>query len=192
MARDLHYGLGGLLSGVKIILSSVKGNSVISSENAKIFDQPLKLLDSSIIELRRVAHSLMPETLNHLGLKTALNDFIDELKTNASSILTFRSFGPDVRYDLQLELTIYRIAQELVNNALKHSGAQNNDLNLIAESNRVCIQVVDNGKGFDTAANPGEGKGIVSIRDRVASTNGRFDLESSPGHGTEASVELFL
>lgn len=192
MARDLHYGLGGLLSGVKIILSSVKGNSVISSENAKIFDQPLKLLDSSIIELRMVAHSLMPETLNHLGLKTALNDFIDELRTNASSILTFRSFGPDVRYDLQLELTIYRIAQELVNNALKHSGAQNNDLNLIAESNRVCIQVVDNGKGFDTAANPGEGKGIVSIRDRVASTNGRFDLERSPGHGTEATVELFL
>ena len=192
MARDLHDGLGGLLSGVKINLSSVKGNSVISSENAKIFDQALKLLDSSIIELRRVAHSLMPETLNQFGLKTALNDFIDELNTNASYILSFRSFGQDLRYDSQLELTIYRIAQELVNNAMKHSGAQNIDLNLISDSNRVCIQVVDNGKGFDTSVNTGDGKGIISIRDRVASTNGRFDLESSPGHGTEATVELFL
>jgi signal transduction histidine kinase len=192
MARDLHDGLGGLLSGVKINLSSIKGNSIISSENAVIFDQAIKLLDNSIIELRRVAHSLMPETLIHYGLKTAFNDFIADLSTNVSHVLSFRFSGEDIRYNSQLELTVYRIAQELVNNALKHSGAKNIDLQLIAEMNRVCIQVIDNGKGFDSSDKSGTGKGLVSIRERVASTNGRFDMESSPGHGTEATVEFLL
>jgi signal transduction histidine kinase len=192
MARDLHDGLGGLLSGVKINLSSMKGNSVITNANAEIFNQAIKLLDNSIIELRRVAHSLMPETLNHFGLKTAFNDFISDLSTNALHVLTFRFSGEDIRYNSQLELTIYRIAQELVNNALKHSGAKNINLQLIAETNRVCIQVVDDGQGFNSSGESTNGKGLVSIRERVASANGRFDLESSPGRGTEATVEFMV
>jgi signal transduction histidine kinase len=192
MARDLHDGLGGLLSGVKINLSSMKGNSVISKENANIFDQALKLLDTSIMELRRVAHSLMPETLNYYGLKTAFSDFISELNGGNDQILSFRSSGEDIRYDSQLELTLYRIAQELVNNALKHSDAKNIDLQLITEVNRVCVQVIDDGKGFDVSAISGTGKGLLSIRERVVSNNGRFDLESSPENGTEATVEFMV
>jgi len=192
MARDLHDGLGGLLSGVKINLSSMKGNSIITSENAQAFDHAIKLLDTSISELRRVAHNLMPETLNHYGLKTALNDFIGEMSKNPSTELTFSFFGADIRFESQLELTAFRIAQELVNNALKHSGAAKIDLQLIADVDRICIQVVDNGKGFDTKGKSGDGKGLVSIRDRVTANNGRFEIESTPGEGTEATVEFLL
>lgn len=192
MARDLHDGLGGLLSGVKINLSAMKGNSIITSENVQAFDHALKLLDTSISELRRVAHNLMPETLNHYGLKTALNDFIREMGNNPAIMLTFSFFGADIRFESQLELTTYRIAQELVNNALKHAEATKIDLQLIADIDRVCIQVVDNGKGFDTKCNPCEGKGLFVIRDRVTAYNGTFELESTPGHGTEASVEFLL
>jgi signal transduction histidine kinase len=192
MARDLHDGLGGLLSGVKINLSSMKGNSIITSENAQAFDHAIRLLDNSISELRRVAHNLMPETLNHYGLKTALHDFMGEMGNNPEVMLTFSFFGADIRFESQLELTIYRIAQELVNNALKHAGATKIDLQLIADVDRVCIQVVDNGKGFDTKCNPCEGKGLFAIRDRVTAYNGTFELESAPGHGTEASIEFLL
>lgn len=192
MARDLHDGLGGLLSGVKINLSTMKGNSIISEENVNLFDKAIKLLDTSITELRRVAHSLMPETLIHYGLKTAFNDFITELNSGTSKSISFRFSGEDLRYDSQLELTLYRIAQELVNNSLKHSSAMNIDLQLIAESRRVCVQVVDNGSGFDLSSKSGNGKGLVSIRERVTSNNGRFDLESSPGNGTEATVEFMV
>ena len=192
MARDLHDGLGGLLSGVKINLSSMKGNSIITSENAQAFDHAIKLLDTSISELRRVAHNLMPETLNHYGLKTALNDFIGEMSKNPSTELTFSFFGADIRFESQLELTAFRIAQELVNNSLKHSGAAKIDLQLIADIDRICIQVVDNGKGFDTSGKSGDGKGLVSIRDRVTANNGRFEIESTPGEGTEATVEFLL
>ncbi len=192
MARDLHDGLGGLLSGVKINLSSMKGNSIITSDNAEAFDHAIRLLDTSISELRRVAHNLMPETLNHYGLKTALNDFITEMSTNQTPVLTFRFFGEDVRYSTQLELTIYRITQELFNNALKHAGAANIDLQLILEADRVCVQVVDNGKGFDISGKKGDGKGLVSIRERVEAHGGNFDLESKAGEGTEASIEFLL
>jgi two-component system NarL family sensor kinase len=192
MARDLHDGLGGLLSGVKINLSSMKGNSIITSENAQAFDHAIKLLDTSISELRRVAHNLMPETLNHYGLKTALNDFVGEMSKNPATELTFNFFGADIRFESQLELTAYRIAQELVNNALKHSGAKKIDLQLIADLDRICIQVVDNGKGFDANSKSGDGKGLVSIRDRVTANNGRIEIESVPGQGTEVTVEFLL
>ena len=170
----------------------MKGNSIITSENAQAFDHAIRLLDNSISELRRVAHNLMPETLNHYGLKTALHDFIGEMGNNPEVMLTFSFFGADIRFESQLELTIYRIAQELVNNALKHAEAKRIDLQLIADVDRVCVQVVDNGKGFDTKCNPCEGKGLFVIRDRVTAYNGTFELESTPGHGTEASIEFLL
>lgn len=192
MARDLHDGLGGLLSGVKINLSAMKGNSILTSENAETFDNAIRLLDTSISELRRVAHNLMPETLNRYGLKIALTDFITEISSDQTPALTFHFFGDDVRYTNHLELTMYRIAQELVNNALKHSGATSINLQLIGESDRVCVQVVDNGKGFDTSIKRGDGKGLMSIHDRVAANNGRFEIESSPGQGTEATIEFLL
>jgi signal transduction histidine kinase len=192
MARDLHDGLGGMLSGVKINLSAMKGNSIITSENAQAFDHAIKLLDTSISELRRVAHNLMPETLNHYGLKTALNDFIAEMNNNPATVLTFNFFGADIRFESQLELTAFRIAQELVNNALKHSGSAKINLQLISDIDRICIQVVDKGKGFDAQNKSCDGKGLVSIRDRVAANNGSFEIESTPGQGTEATVEFLL
>ena len=192
MARDLHDGLGGMLSGVKINLSAMKGNSIITSENAQAFDHAIKLLDTSISELRRVAHNLMPETLNHYGLKTALNDFIAEMNNNPATVLTFNFFGADIRFESQLELTAFRIAQELVNNALKHSGSAKINIQLITDIDRICIQVVDDGKGFDTSSKSRDGKGLVSIHDRVAANNGSFEIESAPGKGTEATVEFLL
>jgi signal transduction histidine kinase len=134
----------------------------------------------------------MPETLNHYGIKTALNDFVIEMNNNPSTALTFSFFGADIRYESQLELTAYRIAQELVNNALKHSEATKIGLQFIADIDRICIQVVDNGKGFDMSGKSGDGKGLISIRDRVAANNGTFEIESTPGQGTEASVEFLL
>ncbi|NVO21078.1 MAG: sensor histidine kinase [Bacteroidetes bacterium] len=192
MARDLHDGLGGLLSGVKINLSAMKGNSIITEENAQAFDHAIKLLDHSITELRRVAHNMMPETLVHYGLKAAFEDFISRMRTEDLPGIDFQFFGEEGRYSSELEITVYRIGQELVNNALKHSEAQSINLQLISESSRLCIQVMDNGKGFDTSLKSSGGKGLESIRDRVAANNGKFEIWSKPSEGTEATVEFLL
>lgn len=194
LAGDLHDGLGGLLTGVKLKLFSMKENAIITSENLAHFNHALDLLDSSITEMRRVAHNLMPETLMHYGLGTALADFVKQVEPDGFPMIRFRIFGEVVRYSRELEITLYRISQELVNNAIKHAAAKCIDIQLFADVNRICIQISDDGLGFDpvkTEAN-GLGKGIKNIRDRVTAFNGRFELLSEPGGGTEATIEFFI
>ena len=190
LARDLHDGLGGLLSGIKLTLSSMKGNVVLSSESVTLFDKALATLDSSIRELRRVAHNMMPEALMKFGLKDALGDFCHSLD-NKQMPINYQHFGISNRFDHKIEISLYRIAQELINNALKHSYATELIVQLIQEDKRVNLTVQDNGIGFDTALlRTAKGAGMANIRSRIESLNGRFELTSEPDKGTEISVEF--
>jgi len=134
----------------------------------------------------------MPETLNHYGLKTAVEDFCTQVSPAGLPEISLQFFGDDIRYTKELELTMYRIIQELVNNALKHSGASRINIQVFTEPKRLFAQITDNGIGFNASAIEKErkGKGLENIRDRVTALNGRFDIWSSPGEGTEMSVEI--
>ena len=190
LARDLHDGLGGLLSGIKLTLSNMKGNVVLESGSVSQFDKALGMLDCSIRELRRVAHNMMPEALVKFGLKDALCDFCISLD-NKEMQINFQCFGIEKRFDQKLEIGLYRIAQELINNAFKHSQATDLMVQLIQEENRVSLTVQDNGKGFHAhILRTSKGAGIANIRSRVESLNGRFDLVSQPNDGTEINVEF--
>lgn len=194
LAGDLHDGLGGLLTGVKLKLSSMKENSIITSENLAHFNHALDLLDTSITEMRRVAHNLMPETLMHYGLQTALGDFIKQVSPEGLPQIRFNTFGDDLRFGKELEITVYRITQELVANALKHALAKQIDIQLFTENERICVQVIDNGIGFDPEKlDPSKvGKGLKNISDRVTAFNGRFEILSQPGKGTESTMEFLI
>lgn len=194
LAGDLHDGLGGLLTGVKLNLSSMKENSIITSENLAQFNHALDLLDTSITEMRRVAHNLMPETLMHYGLQTALADFVRQVKPDGLPAIRFNTFGDDLRYGKELEITVYRITQELVNNSLKHADAKQIDVQLFTETARICVQVIDDGKGFDmNITEPkSQGKGLKNINDRITAFNGRFEIFSQPGNGTECTLEFLI
>ena len=95
-------------------------------------------------------------------------------------------------YSKELELTMYRVIQELVNNAMKHSEATRINVQVFSETHRLSAQVSDNGKGFDSTVADKErkGKGLENIRDRIIALNGRFDIWSRPGQGTEANIEI--
>ena len=191
MATDLHDGLGGLLSSAKINLASMKGNMILTSENVSLFNHALSLLDSSISELRRVAHNLMPATLNHYGLHTALGDYAKQVSPHDQPKVRFIAIGENIRYNKELELTAYRIAQELVNNAMKHANAKTIDMQLFTEPNRLCIQITDDGVGFEpNEAYQKEGKGLKSIRDRVTTFNGKINIWSKASQGAEIMVEF--
>lgn len=194
LAGDLHDGLGGLLTGVKLKLSSMKENSIITSENLAHFNHALDLLDTSITEMRRVAHNLMPETLMHYGLRTALNDFIKQVEPEGLPIILFNTFGEDLRYGKEIEITLYRISQELATNAIKHAQAKQIVIQLFTETDRICVQVNDNGIGFDPEGleHLKAGKGLKNIRDRVSAFNGRFELISQHGKGTECTIEFLI
>ena len=194
LAGDLHDGLGGLLTGVKLKLSSMKENSIISSENLAHFNHALDLLDTSIAEMRRVAHNLMPETLMHYGLQTAIADFVRQVEPEGLPVIRFNSFGENLRFEKELEITVYRITQELVNNALKHANAKQIEVQLFTEKGRVSLQVVDNGTGFNPNMATGQtaGKGLKNINDRINAFNGHFEILSEPGKGTECTLEFLI
>ncbi len=186
LSKDLHDGLGGLLSVVKLKMTSMKGNMTIPEENVASFNSAIDLLDTSIKELRRVAHNLMPESLMKYGLNTALYDFC-----SSTDKVNYHFFGEDRRPDEKTEIAAYRIVNEIVNNALRHSEAKEISVQLIIDESRLHITVEDNGKGFNPeVAEAGGGNGLKNIRQRVTALNGNLEISSSPGKGTEVNIEF--
>jgi two-component system, NarL family, sensor kinase len=193
LARDLHDGLGGLLSGVKVALNNMKGNVILTGENVESFNQALGMLDNSITELRRVAHNMMPEALMKLGLKDTLTDFFSELgKVNPIQI-DFQFYGQFERVESNLEINIYRIIQELVTNVIKHAEAKELVVQMIQEPKRLCFIVLDNGKGFELKdIQFTKGNGLASIKSRVDSFKGQMEIVSKSGKGTEITIEFSI
>jgi signal transduction histidine kinase len=173
LAQDLHDRLSGNLSAIKIEL----GGYAESLQNIR------NKLDNCIIDIRNVAHNLMPASLQ-FGLKVALEDFSAQFKN-----LRFYFFGEEKRIEERLEFVVYCCANELVNNSIKHSGAKNINMQLVQDKEHVSLTVSDDGCGFDEKAVI-KGFGLKSIRDRVASCNGKIDVDTFPGKGTETTIEI--
>lgn len=181
--RDLHDGLGSMLSAVKINLPDVKGDVVLEEADVSRFKKAIGMLDDSIQELRRVAHHMMPESLLRYGLKVSLSDFCA-----AIPIAHFHYFGTEFRLAEKMEIMIYRCIHELVNNALKHAHATEINVQLIQEDNRLSFTVQDDGVGFDTNSGK-QGMGLQNIRQRVNAFDGKMEISSSE-KGTEVHIEL--
>jgi len=193
LARDLHDGLGGMLSGIKLKLTSMKGNFILDEKGKSDFENALEMLDNSVGELRQVAHNLMPEALMKFGLKEALGDLCSSLDNLKDVAFKFRFYGENKRLEQTIEIALYRIAQELINNALKHSGASVILVDLVQDDNRISLTIEDNGTGFDTNKIPEfKGMGLNSLKSRVNALNGVFDITSKPGSGTDVRVEFIL
>jgi two-component system, NarL family, sensor kinase len=191
LAKDLHDGLGGLLSGVKFSLSNMKDNLIITPDNMAVFERSLDMIDTSIKELRRVAHNMMPEMLTKFGLDEALKEYCNTI--NATNLLSvkYQSIGLGTRIEKSTEIIIYRIIQELLNNIMKHAAATEVMVQLIKEEGRFSIIVEDNGKGFDTALlKNNKGAGLTSIRSRVDYLKGQLDIHSEQGKGTLVTIEF--
>jgi len=192
LAKDLHDGLGSILSGVKYSFINMKENLIITPVAAAAFERGMGMLDRSIHELRRVAHNMMPEALMKFGLDTALRDFCDSIDQSGAIRLTYKSYHvnetsiPDTQ-----AVAIYRIVQELVNNILKHAGAKTALVQLVRKAEALSIAVEDDGKGFDQAVlRESEGIGYLNLRNRVAWLNGTIDIKTESGKGTSVNIEL--
>jgi len=191
LAKDLHDGLGGLLSGVKYSLSNMKDNLIVTPDNMAVFERSLDMLDASIRELRRVAHNMMPEMLNKFGLDEALKEYTNAVNATKLLAVKYQSLGMEDRVHQSTEIIVYRIVQELLNNVLKHAGASEAFIQLIRENSRLNIVVEDNGKGFDTGIlKDSKGAGWTNIRSRVEYLKGLLDLHSEPGKGTLVNIEF--
>lgn len=184
LAKDLHDGLGSMLSVVKYNLPEMKTGVILEKESVDRFRKAVDMLDSSIQELRRVAHHMMPESLIRFGLKASLADFCDAIPNTH-----FHYYGNEERLSSKMEILIYRSVHELVNNALKHSEADKIDVQIIQEWDRLSLVVQDNGKGFDSNTRYA-GMGLENIKERVESYGGKMFISSAIGKGTEIHIEL--
>jgi Signal transduction histidine kinase len=187
LAKDLHDGLGGLLSGIRQTLNGTQK----SADSTPVLSNAIEGLDGAIRELRNVARNMMPEALTRFGLKDALRDYCDHLSLGSSAKIHFQAVGFDKRLPQKDEVFVFRIAQELLNNTIKHAEASQVIVQLDQVGDRSALTIEDDGKGFDRAQLAQvPGVGWQNIQSRVEYLGGSLDLRTAPGKGTSVRVEI--
>ena len=192
LAKDLHDGLGGMLSGIKYSLNTMKGNLIMTPDNSQAFERSMDMLDSSIKEMRRVAHNMMPEALVKFGLDTALKDLCNDVNQSGALQVNYLSIGMEnAAIEQTTAITIYRIVQELINNTMKHAAAKTAIVQVAKSDSHLSVTVEDDGKGFDkTVLNQAKGIGWSNIQNRVEFLKGTLDVQSEKEKGTSVHIEL--
>lgn len=189
LARDLHDSLGGLLSAIKIDLSQVKLADA-SMHVKKLVGGSLSQIDTAVDELRRVAHNLMPELVLKYGLEEAIRDYCRRM-SNPSLDVEAQFFKYSDTLDMNTQVVVYRIIQELVNNALKHAQASQILVQLQENDDSYFLTVEDDGRGFDVQSlNNNRSAGIHNIRARLQFLDGDMHIDSKIGQGTTIEINF--
>lgn len=188
IAEGLHNGLGQLLYAAKLNLDQCRSVAPGTGQ-AEVWNKVDQLLVEAIDQTRRISHELIPTTLEDLGLEAAIRDICCKCSNqNLNFQCWFFNMGRPLEKHLQL--AIYRIAQELANNIVKHAVATQASIVLREEKDFIILQGEDNGRGFDCRQLKAKGLGLKSIQDRVKLLNGTMDIDASPGKGTLISIYL--
>lgn len=191
IGRDLHDGIVSQLMAVRLHFKGALKNAQDTIPNLPDFQNTLQYLDDATRELRKTAHNLMPETVLQGGLIAALNTFCKKMEGASGTKIYVEAYGTFARMDRKIELSLYRIVQELVQNALKHAAGNYILVQVDATDDLLFITVEDNGIGFATAgADNNEGMGLKSIYTRVKALHGKIDFISKPGTGVTVNMEF--
>lgn len=188
-AQELHDGVGANLATLKLYLNNL-GHPRIPPADLKV--RSLSLLDDSIIDLRRLIHDFSPQSLAQLGLAEALHQTANRLTDtgNVRVEVCIQSL-PD-RFDPAIEINLYRVVQELLQNAQKHSGATLVQLRLTARPDCLTLDYTDDGRGFDPTVVEPHSHRLVNMQNRVQLLGGTHRVSSTPGAGVQIRVEVPL
>lgn len=195
IAKDIHDGIGQMLTGLNFTLESI---DIQNTEKAAQKIENLKELTASIIKgVRTATFNLMPPELSDHGIIPALTKLTKELgKLTGKNILLYDKTGFDQRMNSLAEINIYRITQEAINNAIKYANSTHIIVTVSHSSSILSITIDDNGKGFDmnkTKVKNGEGgMGMTFMKERIKYINGRLFINSEPGKGTRVTLNIPL
>jgi len=196
IAKDIHDGIGQMLTGLKYLLESVDPSD---PEKAAVKITKLKELTSNIIKgVRTATFNLTPPELKDYGIVPALTELTQELsKLTGKDIVLFNKSDFNQRMDSLIEINLYRITQEAINNAIKYAESSHIIVTISHSQNILSIIVDDNGKGFDKStlkAKPDKegGMGLTFMKERVKYINGRLFINSSPNEGTKVTLNVPL
>ena len=196
ISRELHDCLGQNLTALKLGIQSVRRQGPFADEVRHTLDKLEKLSDSLMQDLHRLAWELRPSVLDDLGLELALRRYCKEWSRNVGIPIDFISRGwRGFRFSLELETTLYRVAQEALTNVAKHAQARR--VSVLLERRTECLSLIveDDGKGFDSerslqSSAKSKNLGLLGMRERVSLVGGRLDIESSGTSGTSIFIRL--
>ncbi|MFN0047797.1 MAG: histidine kinase [Cytophagales bacterium] len=194
ISLELHDGIGQMLTGIKLIAENLNSNVFSLEKDRQTFDDLKQLLNDTIAETRIISFNLMPAVLNDFGIFSALRMLIEQTKKNASIQFDFNTNGLEFRFNRNIEINIYRICQEAINNTIKHASATNVSININILTDSILIKYTDNGIGFDSKkVNKNSLKnGLNNIKARTELLNGNLVLASAKGKGIKIEINLPL
>ena len=190
IASDLHDRLGSMLSTVKLYFGSVEEQiEKMKEQNKEHYNKANLLLDEACEEVRKISHDLISGELLKFGLLPALTQLCKTIEGANKLKINLLFFGMDNRLDNSVEIPVYRIIQELINNILKHSKATDVTIQLNKTENNLNVVVEDNGIGFDIASVK-NGMGLKNIETRVNKFNGKLYVDSGKDKGTTTIIDI--
>lgn len=192
VAADLHDSIGGMLSAIRVGLITV--GRQLADPGA--IEQQKKMLDETIGSVRSISRELMPSTLERFGLSHALRELCDQVQSTSLLTVSFHNRGEVDTLPASKQLMLFRIAQELVTNAVKHAHATDIQVSLHA-GDHLALTVEDNGIGFEPESDrmvttSGRGLGLYNIENRVRLLGARLDHEKAAIHGTKITLTMPL
>lgn len=189
-SKELHDGLGPLLSSVKMAVSTIEHNK---SYNEEIITNADKLIDESISTLKEISYKLSPHVLTNFGLHKATKSFINKLQLNEAPGIHFNCNLENERFSFNTEVVLYRVICELISNTLQHANASNIYIDLLKEDNSLALKYIDDGVGFEKdQIEEFSGMGYSNISSRIKSINGTFDIFSKTGEGIQVTIQIKL
>ncbi|MBL4624776.1 MAG: PAS domain S-box protein [Flavobacteriales bacterium] len=188
VAEDLHDSLGQELSTVKLLLSSISSRELKEQE---LLVHCKGLLDSSIVSLRNTCFNMMPSSLKRYGIAEAVKQLIHKIKFQEKMKFHFKTSENLVIANKGIQVALYRIIQEFVNNSIKHAECDNVNISIAQDFEKIYLRINDDGKGFDYTSKYAS-NGLNNMESRVKAYNGVIEMKSEIGKGTSLEVSFLL
>lgn len=190
ISQELHDGVAAMLGAAKLNLQSIP--HLPEEKKQEQYQKIANILDNTHSDVRRIAHNLLPITLQQDGLIAAIHQFAKDLNvTGIIEVSIIDEMSAALMLNKQTQLMLFRIIQELTNNIIKHAQATKANIHFTNDVQTLTVTVSDNGKGFSAIADQ-DSQGLFSIRERLKSLGGVFDIDSKEGSGTSAVLHISL
>jgi len=186
-AKELHDGLGPVLSAIKMSVTAIDVQQLDHS-NGQIVEKIRLAADNALVAVKEISNKISPQLLDRYGLLKALTVFVDQVSSELLVRLESNIGGQ--RFSNIIEFSVYRIVCELIANTIKHAEAKIIDLSITSYHDVLELQYTDDGKGFDIKKAYEKGMGLSNIRSRVHSLNGQFELYTKDGKGFFVKIQL--
>lgn len=193
IAQDLHDDISSKLNIINLNANLLKDGSLKPNEYTQVNDTILEATDRTLESARKIAHNLLPPILERFGLKEAIEELADTFSNSKKINIDYNLEYPKKYLSEQNELHLFRVAQELINNSIRHGKAKKSTISISCKNNNLLFTYVDNGKGFNQINKEKQkGLGMKNIESRVSLLNGNYTIETQENKGFKITIQIPL